>query len=151
MLDNVRERLLDDPVEGGLNLARQPLLAELRFEIHLESGLLAEAVHEPLHCGHQSEVVERRRSKLDRKATDVPEGRDDELTQRCDRGARVVRRRGLFERLETEQNRRERLSGLVVQLAGESSALELLRLDDPAYGIPAHPFRELDGNGRAGC
>ena len=44
MLDDVRQRLLDDPVERRLDLARQPLVAELRLEVDAHAGLLAERV-----------------------------------------------------------------------------------------------------------
>ena len=37
-----------------------------------------------------------------------------------------------------------------MQLAGESGALELLRLDDSPHGVAADPLGEVDGGGRAG-
>ena len=55
----------------------------------------------------------------------------------CDRRAPPSESARLLERLQPEQDRRERLAGLVVQLAGEPVPLELLRLDDAADGVAA--------------
>ena len=48
VLDDVRERLLDDAVERRLGLGRQPLVAELRLEVDAQPALLAERLGEPL-------------------------------------------------------------------------------------------------------
>ena len=59
VLDDVRERLLDDAVERGLDLGRQALLAEPSLEIDVDVGLLGERLGEPLERGNEAEVVER--------------------------------------------------------------------------------------------
>src|SRR5581483_4171609 len=43
-----------------------------------------------------------------------------------------------------------RLPGLVVELAGEAPALQLLGVDDPAEGVARDPLREVDGE-RGAC
>ena len=53
------------------------------------------------------------------------------------------------EPLEAEQDRGQRLAGLVVQLAREPLPLELLGGDDPAQRVALHPLRELDRDRRA--
>ena len=63
--------------------------------------------------------------------------------------ARVVRER-LLERLQPEQDRGQRLPGLVVELAREPPALQLLRLHDAAERIARDALRQLDGDGGAG-
>ena len=58
--------------------------------------------------------------------------------------------RCLLEGLQAEQDRRQRLTCLVVQLAREARPLQLLRLDDPPDGVPAHPLGEIDGDRSTG-
>jgi hypothetical protein len=58
VLRDVRERLLDDPVERRLDLRRQPLVRKPRLELDVEAALLAERVREPLHRRDEPEVVE---------------------------------------------------------------------------------------------
>ena len=65
-------------------------------------------------------------------------------------GARRVVRERLLERLQPEQDRGQRLPGLVVELAREPAALDLLRLHDAPDRIPRHALRQLDGDGGAG-
>ena len=67
-----------------------------------------------------------------------------------DRLARLAARR-VLERLQAEQDRRQCLAGLVVQLAREPLALELLRLHHSAHGVAAHALGEVDaGRGPGG-
>jgi hypothetical protein len=84
------------------------------------------SLSEPLERGHEAEVVERLRAQLDREPADVLERRAHELAQ-LRRAAVSVALPFVLERLEPEQDRRERLAGLVVQLAREPRPLELLR------------------------
>ena len=146
VLDDVRQRLLDDAVEGGLDFAREPLLAELRLQVDPEPRLLAERGGEPLDRRHEAEVVERGRAQLDRERAHVLQRRDDELAHGRDRGARLVAPDRLLERLQPEQDRGERLAGLVVELAGEPAPLELLGLDDTPHRVAADALREVDGD-----
>ena len=55
----------------------------------------------------------------------------------------------LLERLQPEQDRGERLSGLVVELAREALALELLALEQGADGLAPDALGELDREGGA--
>ena len=71
------------------------------------------------------------------------------------RSSATAARRGLvaerlLERLQPEQDRGQRLPRLVVELAREPLALELLRLHDAADGVPRHALRQLDGDGGPG-
>ena len=87
--------------------------------------------------------------KVDRELADVAQGRDRELAEL---GQRLVRPGRIGQRLEsaeTEEDRRERLPRLVVQLPREPAPLELLRRDDAPEGIPRHAFGEVDCDGRA--
>ena len=61
------------------------------------------------------------------------------------------RRSGLLERLQAEQDRRQRPTRLVVQLARQARRqLELLRLDDAAHGVAADLLGEVDRDRGAG-
>ena len=90
--------------------------------------------------GHEPEVVECGRTQLDCEAPHVLQRRDDELAKCARRASRTsAGSRRLLERLQAEQNRRQRLPCLVVQLARQAPPLQLLRFDDPADGVAADP------------
>ena len=94
VLDDVRKRLLDDAVERRLHLARQPFLAEPRLEVDPHAGALAERPRQTLDRGGEAEVVERRRTKLDREPAHPAGSRRrarGERRRRC--GPRRSRRR----------------------------------------------------------
>ena len=148
VLDDVRHRLLDDPVQRRLDRLGQPHVADPRLDVNLDSAL-ADRLGETLDRRNEPEVVERARAQLHREPAHVLERRDDLLPEGDDRLARLAARR-LLERLEPEQDRRQRLAGLVVQLAREALALELLRLHDTSDRLAADALREVDGPGRPG-
>jgi hypothetical protein len=70
---------------------------------------------------------------------------DHQLAQLGDRGLTVFGLDAFLERLQAEQDRCQRLPGLVVELARQPSALDFLRLYDAADGISAHPLGERRG------
>ena len=105
---------------------------------------------EPLERGHETEVVERARSKLDRQPADVLERGGDELPDRRRRLARLVGGGDVVEVPEPEQDRRQRLARLVVQLAGQPRAFELLGFDDAAQRVATHALRQVDRD-RGAC
>ena len=80
VLDDVRERLLDDPVENGLDLAREPGLGQARLEVRRDAGLLGEGTREPVERRHEAEVVERFRTQLDREPAHILERGHDLLS-----------------------------------------------------------------------
>ena len=47
VFDDVGQRLLDDSVERGFNLGRQPLLAKLRLEVDADAAGFGECLHQP--------------------------------------------------------------------------------------------------------
>ena len=63
----------------------------------------------------------------------------DELAQLGQRGSGRMLGERLLERLQPEQDRRQRLPRLVVELARKPPALQLLRLYDPAERIEREP------------
>ena len=150
VLDHVRQRLLRDPVERRLHLRGQAGLAEPRLEVDLDPRLLAERLDEPLDRRHEPEVVERLRPELDGQAAHVLERRHDELPQLAGRSREIVRVLRVLHAFQPEEDRRERLARLVVELPGEALALELLRADDPAQGIGGDALREVDRHGCTG-
>ena len=143
VLDHVRQRLLDDPVEGGLDRRRQPFLAQHRLELDRDRGLLGEGLGQALERGHEPEVVERLRAELDGEAPHVVERLDEQRAQARRRLARPGLVLGLLDRPQAEQHRGERLAGLVVQLARQPAPLELLRVDDARDRVARDPRREV--------
>ena len=82
VLDDVRERLLHDPVERGLDLGRKALVRERRLEVDRDPGLLARTSSvSRSSAAHEAEVVERLRPKLDGEPAHVLQRRDDQLAQ----------------------------------------------------------------------
>ena len=110
MLDHVRERLLDDPVDRGLDLEREPLADRAGLEIDGDAGLLAEALRQTLERRYETEVVEHLGPQLDRQPAHILQRRHHELAQRGNRLGRL----GPVELLEPEQDRGQGLAGLVV-------------------------------------
>ena len=149
VLDDVREGLLDDAVERGLHLGRKPLRREAGLEAYPDPGLRAERLGQPLERRDEAEVVEHLRPQLDREPAHVMQRRDDELAHVGDRLRALVALDLLLERLQAEQDRRERLAGLVVQLACEPAPLELLRVDDAPERVACDALREIDRDGCA--
>jgi hypothetical protein len=56
-----------------------------------------------------------------------------------------------LESAQSEQDRRQRLASLVVELAREPAAFDLLPGDDPTQRVAGDALREVDGNRRAHC
>src|SRR5262249_56419330 len=109
-----------------------------------DAGALLEVLGEPLDRGDESEVVERARTQLDREPPDVLKRRDDELTDRGNRRAALLRRNGGLQRLQAEQDGRQRLARLVVQLPGEAGTRTLLRRPHTSHARTAHAVRAPD-------
>ena len=126
VLDDVRERLLHDPVERRLDLARQPRLAERRVEVDANPRLLGERLGQPLERGHETEVVEHGRTQLDGEPAHVLERVDD-----GSRSSASAARAGWSASASSSGFRPRRIEvsacRLVVELAREPPALELLR------------------------
>src|SRR5947207_8773452 len=56
----------------------------------------------------------------------------------------------LLQRLQAEQDRRQRLSRLVMQLSCETAPLQLLGVDDAPQRVARDALRQVDGEGRSG-
>ena len=84
VLGDVRQRLLDDAVERGLDLGGSRPTPR-RLEVDRDARLLGEALREPLERGDEPEVVERFRPQLDGQPANVLERRDDTFAQVGDR------------------------------------------------------------------
>ena len=108
---------------------------------------------EPAPCTHQfgqplerwlkAEVVQGGWAQLRCQPSNIVEGRADELADQSDRFFADLP----LDRLQSEQDRGERLTGLVVELAGESCALDLLSIEQCAHGLSPDPLGELDRDG----
>ena len=92
VLDDVRQRLLHEPVERRLGLGREPLSPSIAATVARIPVRSAKRSREPLERGHEPEVVERARPQLDGEAAHVLERLDDELAKRRPRPARPPRR-----------------------------------------------------------
>ena len=149
VLDDVRQRLLHDPIERRLDVVREPV-ADAGLELDPHSRLLGEGLAQALERGDEPEVVQRLRAQLHREPADVVERLDDLLAHGGERRGPLLVGPRLLDGLQTEQHRRQLLPGLVVELARQPAPLELLRLDHPAQRIARDARREVDGDGGPG-
>ena len=149
VLGDVRQPLLDDAVERGLDLGGKSPHPRC-LEVDRDARLLGESHRQTLEGRGEAEVVERFRPQLDGQPANVLECHDDAFPQVGDRLARAVVRDLVLERLQPEENRGQRLARLVVELAGEPLALLLLRRDDVAQGVAGDALRQVDGEGGTG-
>src|SRR5256885_14664460 len=79
VLDDVRQRFLDDAIERRLYFGGEPFLAELSLEIDADRRGFRERLREALNRGNQPEVIERLRPKLHCETSDVLERPYDEV------------------------------------------------------------------------
>ena len=145
MLDDIGQRFLDDPVKGGFNVGWKPL-ADTRLEVDAHPGLLGESVPQPLERRGESEVVKRLRPQLDSQAAHVMQRLDDLLPYSGQRVDALGVAPSLLDRLQAEQHRRQLLPCLVMQLAGQPTSFELLRLDDATERVARHSRRQVNGD-----
>ena len=151
VLDHVGQRLLDHAVERRLRLARQPSLRRAatpdRLAGHSVRGTCRSSARQPGTSPKSSRAAGRSSTASRRTSCSV-----EMTSSRTDvegfSSLRGVSR--LLQRLQPEQDRRQRLTGLVVQLARKPRSLELLRLDHPADRVAADPLGEVDGDRRPG-
>ena len=143
-LTDVRQRLLDDAVERGLDIRR---------EAHGPSLVSTCTSSVP----PSRTVSPRRRSAGSRPKSSSADGRSSTASRRTLCSVSTTRLPqlaaaawassalfGALDRGEAEQDRRQRLPGLVVQLAGEPLPLRLLRLHGAAQRVALHAARVLD-------
>ena len=136
VLDDVRQRLLHDPVERRLDLGRQAAVAEIGLDLDRGSRLLARTSRRAARARARGRSRRAPSGAARPRAGARPGACDDELAHALPRPrAAPASSRLLLERPEAEQDRRQRLAGLVVQLAREPAALELLRGDDAAERV----------------
>ena len=147
VLGDVGERLLDDPVERGLDLGRQPVVADGRLEVDRDPRLLGERLASRSSAGTRPKSSSACGPKLDREPADVLQRRRRAAAAAPAAASRASSSVGrVLDPLQAEQDRGQRLAGLVVQLAREPRALELLRLDDAAERVARDAVGEVDGD-----
>src|SRR5581483_7793510 len=115
-------------------------------ELDADRRLLGEVLRQPLERRDEAEVVERLGPQLDREPPDVLQRRADEVAHLADRGAQRGLVLRLLEPAQAEEDRRQRLARLVVQLTRETPPLELLRRDDALERVPRDALPQLDGD-----
>ena len=146
VLDDVRHRLLHDPVQRRLDLGGR------RSSPSRDSSSTAIPVASVKVSTSRSSAATRPKSSsaFGRSSTASRrtscKRRHDELAQASPSAAAVVL--GVLDRLQAEQDRGERLAGLVVQLPREPPALELLPFDDAPQRVALDAPRKIDGDGR---
>ena len=143
VLDDVRERLLHDPVERGLDLAGSRSLAEPRPRTRRRVRLLGEGLDRVARAqararSRRAPSVAARPRAGARPAASRPRARA--ALRPPSRSSLVLR--GSSSDRQAEQDRRQRLTGLVVQLAREPPPLELLGLDDAPERVARDPLRQ---------
>src|SRR5581483_11212770 len=105
-----------------------------------ERALLADHARQAFERRREAEVVERRGPELDRQPADVAERRVDKLANHRERLLADL----ALERLQAEEDRRERLPCLVVQLARQPAAFGLLPFEERENGTAPDALRQLD-------
>ena len=142
VLDHVRQRLLDDPVERRLDRRRQAARRRASPRSRRGSPVCSVNVVGSRSSAGTSPKSSSAfgRSSTARRRTSCSVV-DDLLAQLIRRRPRLVGRLRLLDRLQAEQDRGQRLSGLVVQLARQALALELLRIDDARSASRATRWR----------
>ena len=145
VLDGVRQRLLRDPIEHRLDLARQVETLALYGDRERRAVGHAQPFREALERRSETDVIEHRRTQLDGQAANALEGVQDELAN----GRHRLLPRARLEPAQGEQDRGERLPGLVMQLARQARSLALLARDDRAHRLAPDPAREIDRGRRA--
>ena len=149
MLDDVRQRLLHEPVERRLDFAAAAASLRAPSGSRLGGPLLGERLDEPFERGHEAEVVERRRTELDGEAADVLQ----RLTT-SSRSSASAARAVLRGASSTPRGRAGSRSAPARSRRGaraRGAALDLLRLHDAAERVARDALRERDGDGGAGC
>ena len=151
VLGDVRQRLLDDPVERGLDLGRRGAVdVEVRLDVDRDAR---SARRTPPRAARARGRARSRRapSAAARRRAGARSG----ASRRSARAAAAAAARAvlgvprLLDPLQAEQDRRQRLAGLVVELAREPPALELLPLDHAAERVAGDAVGEVDGDRRA--
>ena len=130
-LARVRQRLLRDAIEGdlgGLGQARQSRARHLEIDRKpMEAGHLDA---QPLERLLEPEIVEDARTKAAGDALHAVEGGRHRCPQGAGSFAGLPNLLGLLDGPQADQERRQGLRGLVVELAGDAPPLLLLRGDD---------------------
>ena len=81
VLDDVRERFLDDAVHRRLHLRWEPLLADSRLQVDVDPTRFRERLHQPFQGRDQPEVVKRFGPQLHGEPPDILQCCDDEFTE----------------------------------------------------------------------
>ena len=147
VLDDVRQRLLDDAVERRLGLGRQPLVAELRSRSTVEAALLAErfASRSTAGTSPKSSSADGRSSTASRRtfwSVETTSSRTDATASRASSAPPPARAASARAGSRSAPGRSRRAA------RARAGALELLRLDDTTDGVAADPLGQIDGDRR---
>ena len=134
VLDHVCQGFLNDPVglvssSPGSKPARRSFRPPARPEMPVDSWKVSASRSSAETSPKSSSTL---RPQLDRQAANVLQRGHDQIAHVLARrrASGLPGRRCLLDRPQPEQDRRQRLPGLVVQLAGQPASLQLLRLHD---------------------
>lgn len=130
MPGDVRQGLLDDPVDRDSNAGRQGGAQSVQKEVDLDAELRAPTESQFLDRGQQAEVLEDQGAQIARKVMHLIVHAPRHLAQACKPlDAQLVRGCGL-NALEPDQQSGQFLSQFVVQLAGEVQSILLLHFHE---------------------
>ncbi len=119
---HVGERLLAHAVEGQLGFTRQAPVDPADGYGGVEGTALVKLVHAPLEGGAEAEVVENRGAEIEGDAADVLQRLGRQLAQFLHALLGVLGVAGALEQAQADQQRSERLGGLVVQLTRQAAS-----------------------------
>lgn len=125
------DRLLDYAVDGGLHVRGQAVAQAVRVDHHAATPL-RELGGKTLERRHKADAVEHRRPQAHRQLAQTLEGLVHVGSERAKPGRAALRPQLAAERVEPEQHRGQRLSGLLVPLVRDLAPLALLAVEQPS-------------------
>ena len=129
---DIGQRFLNDAVDGALGLGMQTAIRPLMNELDVDLVPAAEIRDERLQCRDESEIVKGRRVQEMREIADAVQcGVGAGLRIGQQRPGRTHRLDATFGNRQLDLHRAQRLTNVIVQLAGNPPLLLLAGVDEP--------------------
>ena len=148
MFRRICQRLLHDAIQGGFDLQRQTIRRQAaRLDIHSNAMRGRIIIGIALQGGDEAQIVQHTGPQSPREAPDLIERGRGDPSEGFRLRLGLLHGAGVFDQAQANEKRREGLSGLIVQLAGNSSTLFFLGRDhllrhrsEPLFAFPERRF-----------